>query len=118
MNDETSTKRAAEGAAPLAAQEIGEQLRDLAQTANSALNGVADAVGLTPKVEKSPYAAIAAALGAGYVVGGGLFSPTTARLLRLGFKLASVPVVQDKLFELAEAALDGVLAQTADPDEK
>lgn len=111
MSDDTSTKRAAQGAAPLVAQELGEQIAELAQTANSALNGVSDAVGLTSKVEKSPYAMLAAALGAGYVVGGGLFSPTTARLFRLGIKLASVPVVQDKLLEYAEAALDGVLQQ-------
>jgi hypothetical protein len=94
---------------------VGEQVKAFAQTANSAINGVADAVGLTEQVAKNPYAAVAAALGVGYVVGGGLFTPTTARLLRLGMKLASVPAVQDKLLDIAEAALDQVLAQANKP---
>ena len=93
--------------------EIANTVVELAKDANSALNGVADAVGLTPKVEQAPYAMIAAALGAGYVVGGGLFTPTTTRLLRLGMKLASIPQVRDRLMDVAEAAIDTVLAQTA-----
>jgi hypothetical protein len=93
--------------------EIAETVIDAAKNANSALNGVADAIGLTEKVEKAPYAMIAAALGAGYVVGGGLFTPTTARLLRLGMKLTSIPAVRDRLLDVAEAAIDGVLANAA-----
>lgn len=89
---------------------ILETARELAKDANSAINGVADAVGLTEQVEKAPYAMIGAALGVGYVVGGGLFTPTTTRLLRLGMKLASIPQVRDRLLDVAEAAIDGVLA--------
>jgi len=92
--------------------EIADKVVELAKDANSALNGVADAVGLTAKVEQAPYAMLAAALGAGYVVGGGLFTPTTTRLLRLGMKLASIPQVRDRLMDVAEAAIDGVLAQS------
>lgn len=110
--NEGASKRAFEGAAPIAAQEIGEQLMDLAKNANSALNGLSDAIGLTEKVEKNPYGMIAAALGVGYVVGGGLFTPTTARLVRMGMKLASVPMVRDRLLDVAESALDGFLDQT------
>lgn len=93
-------------------EQLLEQAKAFAKDANSALNGVADALGVTPHVEKNPYGLVAAALGIGYVVGGGLLTPTTARLLRLGMKLASVPVVQDKLLEVAEAVVDGVLEQT------
>lgn len=116
MSGDSTTKRAMAGAAPLLAQELGEQVAALAHDANSALNGVSDALGLTERVEKNPYGMLAAALGAGYVVGGGLFTPTTARLLRIGLKLASVPVVKERLLDLAEAAVDGVLAQTKKPD--
>lgn len=87
-----------------------ETARELAKDANSALNGMADAVGLTPQVEKAPYAMVGAALGIGYVVGGGLFTSTTTRLLRLGMKLAAIPQVRDRLLDIAEAAVDGVLA--------
>lgn len=106
-----ATKRAFEGAAPMAAQEIGEQLETLAKNANSALNGFSDAVGLTEKVEKNPYAMVAAALGVGYVVGGGLFTPTTARLIKMGMKLASVPLVRDQLLDAAEHALETFVEQ-------
>lgn len=91
-----------------------EAVIDLAKNANSAINGVSDAIGLTEKVEKAPYAMVGAALGLGYVVGGGLFTPTTARLVRMGMKLASIPAVRDRLLDVAEAAIDGVLANAAD----
>lgn len=106
---EPTAKQVLEGAAPMAAQEIGEQVAEVIQNANSAINGVADAVGLTSKVEQSPYGMVAAALGIGYVLGGGLFTPTTFRVLRIGMKLASIPAVRDKLLDVAEAAVDGVL---------
>jgi hypothetical protein len=91
--------------------EVADTVVELAKNANSAINGVADAVGLTPKVEQAPYAMVAAALGIGYVVGGGLFTPTTARLFQLGMKLAAVPAVRDRLLDVAEGVIDGVLQQ-------
>jgi hypothetical protein len=97
--------------------EAAELVIEVAKNANSALNGVADAVGLTPKVEQAPYAMVAAALGVGYVVGGGLFTPTTTRLLRLGMKLAAVPMVRDRLLDVAEAAIDQVLSNATKPDD-
>jgi hypothetical protein len=87
---------------------------EFAQTAQAGLNGIADATGLTAKVEKSPYAMLAAAVGIGYVVGGGLLTPTTFRIFQLGLKLASVPLIQNSLFALAETALDGVLSSPPD----
>lgn len=114
---DTSTARAAKGAAPLVAQELGEQLKELAHNANSALNGVSDAVGLTEKVEQSPYGMVAAALGVGYVLGGGLFTPTTMRLLRLGAKLAAIPAVRDRLLDVAEATVDGLVSRMQEPEE-
>ena len=91
--------------------QILETIKELAKDANSAINGVSDAVGLTDQVEKAPYAMVGAALGAGYILAGGLFTPTTTRLLRLGMKLASIPQVRDRLLDVAEAAIDGVLAK-------
>jgi hypothetical protein len=96
----------------------GGPLAGWAQQLNQTLNGTASAVGLTEKVEKRTYGMLGAALGVGYVLGGGLFTSTTARLVRMGLKLARVPVVQDKILEVAEAALDGLLAHTKKPDSK
>ncbi len=95
-----------------------EPLIEVAKDANSAINGISDAVGLTDKVEKQPYGMIAAAIGVGYVVGGGLLTPTTMRLARLAMKLAAVPPVRDRLIEVAEALVDGVLAQAQKSDPK
>ena len=86
----------------------------------AAINGVADAVGLTEKVEKNPYAMVGAALGLGYVVGGGLLTPTTMRLLKLGFKLASITPVRNQLLDAAEELVDGLVSKhnkQSDPKE-
>ncbi|MFT3708385.1 MAG: hypothetical protein QM817_12095 [Archangium sp.] len=99
------------------AAELADTLQHAAKTANSAINGVSDAVGLTEKVEKAPYAMVGAALGLGYVVGGGLFTPTTARLVRMAMKLTSIPMVRDRLLDVAEAAIDGVLQNAAKKDD-
>jgi hypothetical protein len=107
---ETPTKQSLEGEAPPVAEERGDQVTEALQNANSALNGVADAVGLTERVQQSPYGMVAAALGVGYVLGGGLFTPTTLRVLRLGMKLAAIPAVRDRLLDVAESAVDQVLA--------
>lgn len=114
-----STEKPAETTEAPPAEEAREPMDvvlELAKDANSAINGVADAVGLTAKVEKAPYAMVGAALGLGYVVGGGLFTPTTARLVRMGMKLASIPAVRERLLDVAEAAIDGVLKQQNEPE--
>ncbi len=102
-----------------AGEDVLEGLESLAKNANAALNGLSDAAGLTPKVDAHPYGMVAAALGVGYVVGGGLFTPTTLRLVRMGMKLASLPMVRDRLLDVAEAAIDGALASSkVNPDSK
>jgi hypothetical protein len=50
---------------------------------------------------------VAAALGVGYVLGGGLFSGLTFRLVGLGVRLAAIPLVKHQLLDLAEAAVSG-----------
>lgn len=90
---------------------ILEKAAEVAKDANSALNGVADAVGLTEKVDKNPYAMVGAALGIGYVVGGGLLTPTTMRLVKLGLRLASIAPVRNKLLDAAEELVEGLVAK-------
>lgn len=88
------------------ATEAAHQLRDEAKAAGE---GLAEAVDLKGRVERHPYGMVAAALGAGYLLGGGLFTATTGRLLRIGLKLAAVPMVRDELLTFAESAIDSVL---------
>ena len=51
--------------------------------------------------QKNPYAVLAAAAGVGYVLGGGLLTPFTRRLLRVGFKAMALPLAASQLRELA-----------------
>jgi hypothetical protein len=44
---------------------------------------------------------VLAAAGIGYVLGGGLFSPMTSRLLKVGLRLALVPVIKSQLGVIA-----------------
>jgi hypothetical protein len=114
VSDDGSAGAKAEPSKPEAA-EVLQQLGVWAQEAADALDGAAEAAGLAEPVRKAPFASLGAALGVGYVLGGGLFSPTTGRLLRLGLKLGALPQVQGALLDVAEATLDAVLIRGRKP---
>lgn len=59
--------------------------------------------------EKNPYAVLATAAGLGYVLGGGLFTPFTRRVLRIGMKALVLPVAAAQIRSLTQgpSALDG-----------
>jgi len=59
------------------------------------------------RVRRHPYGTVLAALGVGYVLGGGLFSRLTFGLLGAGVRLAAVPVVKQQLMGFAQAAVSG-----------
>jgi hypothetical protein len=65
---------------------------------------------LRERVEQQPVRTLALALGAGYIVGGGLFSALTSRLLygglRIGLRLAALPLVREELMGLIETISD------------
>ncbi len=62
---------------------------------------------ITSCVKRHPYRSVAAAVGIGYALGGGIFTPLTSRLLRLGLRIgvrtALLPILKAELSELAEA---------------
>ena len=43
--------------------------------------------GMDQRLRRNPYGTVAAAIGIGYLLGGGLFSPLTARILRVGLRI-------------------------------
>lgn len=90
---------------------VAERAASAAKTVNAAVNNVADRIGLAEQVTRNPYGLAAAALAFGYFVGGGLFTRTTARLIRFGVQLTTLPIVRDRLFEVAERAVDVVIDQ-------
>jgi hypothetical protein len=91
---------------------LSHTVTEAAKNAGAAVEGAADAVGLSQRVAEYPYGMVSAALAVGYVAGGGLFTPTTGRLIQLIAKLVTVPFVQTQLLEVAESAVDSVLEHT------
>lgn len=121
-------QKAGNGAATGGAQPgIGARVDQMNQDAQHLLSEAQGAVGdlvevldLNGRVQRHPYGMLAAAAGVGYVLGGGLFTPFTARLIRLGVRLAALPFVKDELLSMAEAAVDGMAARAREqgaPDE-
>jgi hypothetical protein len=68
-------------------------------------------VDLAGYVARHPYGTVAAALGIGYALGGGIFTPLTSRLLRLGLRIgvrtALLPILKAELSELAQSFASG-----------
>jgi hypothetical protein len=73
---------------------------------------------LSRQTKEHPVRSVAFALGAGYVLGGGLFSPLTARIVgaavRIGLRLAFVPLVTQSIVSLGETVLDIPLPRRPD----
>jgi len=87
--------------------QIGSEAQQLWSDARGAVTDLGQTLDLRGRVERNPYGMMVAALGVGYVLGGGLFTPLTARILRLGVRLAALPLVKDELMGMAEAAFQG-----------
>jgi hypothetical protein len=95
------------------ARTIGERLDHVSATAEhawdrtrGAFTDLKDALDIDGRVARHPYGTVAAALGIGYVLGGGIFTPLTSRILglglRLGIRLAVLPYLTDEVLGIAE----------------
>lgn len=90
---------------------IGSSAQTLWTEASGALTDIKASIDLQGRLQKNPYGVVAAAVGVGYLLGGGLFTPLTARLVRMGLKLAALPFVKDELMAMAENAVDGFVSR-------
>ena len=88
-------------------EHIGSSAQELLTEARDTVSDLRKTLDLTARMERHPYAMLAAAAAVGYVLGGGLFTSATARLVRLGIKLAAFPLIKNELFNLAESSLAG-----------
>ena len=86
------------------ASKMVEEARAFGSAVSSSVSSMGEAIDLNGRVQRNPIGMVAIALGVGYLLGGGLFSPTTSRLLRLGVRLALVPILKGQLSALAEGA--------------
>jgi hypothetical protein len=76
-----------------------------------AFSDLTDAIDVKGRVKRHPYGTVAAALGIGYVLGGGIFTPLTSRIVRLGLRIgvraALLPLLKDQIAGLATVLADG-----------
>jgi hypothetical protein len=86
----------------------------MASDERSLMDLVREAVDIDGRVERSPYLMVAGALGAGFVLGGGLFTRLTERLagaaLRVGM-MAALPLVQEELGRRLRRTANGAGSQ-------
>jgi hypothetical protein len=75
----------------------------------TAVSDFSRALDVSRRVQEHPYGTLAAALGVGYVLGGGLFTRLTTRLAKVG-ALVGVELVTRPL---VEAALEAARARKA-----
>ncbi len=95
-------------------KKLGRQMEKVGHTAEQmwdrtrdSFSDFSDAVDLKGRVKRHPYGTVAAALGIGYVLGGGLFTPLTARIVRMGvrigMRLAVLPLLKEEVAEIMES---------------
>jgi hypothetical protein len=79
------------------AKKAVEEARAFKEAFAAQASSISQSIDLRGRVQRNPIAMVAAAAGIGYVLGGGLFSPMTARLIRYGIRLAIIPLVKSQL---------------------
>jgi hypothetical protein len=96
------------------AKKLGKRMEKVGHTAEhvwdrtrDSFSEMGDALDIKGRVRRHPYGTVAAAIGIGYVLGGGLFTPLTGRIvrlgLRLGMRLAVLPLIKEEMAELVDA---------------
>lgn len=93
---------------------LNQSAQQLIGDARSTIHDLGSTLDLRGRVDRNPYGMLVLAAGIGYVLGGGLFTPLTARALRFGMKLAALPLVKDELIGMAEAAVNGFVQSAQD----
>jgi hypothetical protein len=90
------------------AMDHGKRMVEEAKAFKEAIGSNAEsfsrALDLRGRVQRNPFLMVAAAAGVGYVLGGGLFSPLTGKMLKIGMRAAIIPFVKSQLAGLAGAA--------------
>jgi len=74
-----------------------EEARAFGSALSDSMEDFSRTLDLRGRVERHPIGMVLGALGVGYLLGGGLFSPLTGRLVRVGMRLALVPIIKSQL---------------------
>jgi hypothetical protein len=81
-----------------------EEARAFKEALGAQASSFSQAVDLRGRVQRNPFLMVAAAAGVGYVLGGGLFSPLTGKMVRIGLRAALIPLIKNQLAGLAGVA--------------
>lgn len=74
-----------------------EDLTALASAVSAAGRSIAARVDIPRRMREEPVKTMAIAFGVGYVAGGGFFTPTTGRIVRLATRLWLLPALRREL---------------------
>src|SRR5689334_6057719 len=81
-------------------EKVGHTAEQVWDRTRESVSDLGTALDIKGRVERNPYGTVAAAVGIGYVLGGGLFTPLTSRIvglgLRLGLRLAVLPLLKQE----------------------
>src|SRR5437016_12668402 len=83
------------------ARRMAEEARAFREAVASQAESFTRTIDLRGRVQRNPIGMVLAAAGIGYVLGGGLFTPLTGRVVRIGLRLALIPLVKSQLANLA-----------------
>jgi hypothetical protein len=103
----------ATGNKPAGTPTLGERVDRASRSAEEvwaetrgSLTDLRDAIDVKGRANRNPYGTLAAGLGLGYVLGGGLFTPLTGRIvgaaLRVGIRLALLPLLEAEIVRRVE----------------
>jgi hypothetical protein len=81
-----------------------EEARAFREAIGNQAESFARSIDLRGRVERNPIGMVLAAAGIGYVLGGGLFSALTGKVVRIGLRLALIPVIKSQLANIAGPA--------------
>jgi hypothetical protein len=115
LNGQRAEGSSARGDGALTVSQRVDRVKDTAEEAWSrtreTVSDLKERFDIDGRVKRNPYGMVAAAVGVGYVLGGGFFSPLTARLfrlgLRMGIRLAAIPFLENEIRGFAEAVVGG-----------
>jgi hypothetical protein len=86
---------------------VAEEAKAFTSAISETVTSFSESIDLRGRVQRAPIAMVGAALGIGYLLGGGLFSATTRRLLKAGIGVGLMPFVTRQLRAMAGTASTG-----------
>src|SRR6478735_1508296 len=88
-------------------EKVGHTAEQVWDRTRDSFSDIGDALDIQGRVDRHPFGSVAAAIGIGYVLGGGLFTPLTGRIVRLGvrigMRLAVLPLLKQEMAEIVNS---------------